>query len=140
MIKNIQLLTIVTIIHITLWGCASKKINSCNLIKETTSQLNNSVVIYFDTEDINKIQEVANKFQEAQEQILSSNISDQSLLNLTKILANIYHQYSKITQNYISAYQAKDTENLIKYQKEVAQLFTQQKNIVQQINNYCLQK
>ena len=140
MIKKTQLLIIVTIVNIILWGCANRKINSCNLIKETTSQLNSSVVAYLDSEDINNIREVADKFKGAQEQILSSDITDESLLNSAKILANIYNKYSEITNNYILAYQERDTEKIIKYQEEIAQLFNKQENIIQQINNYCLQK
>ena len=140
MIKKTQLLIIVTIVNIILWGCANRKINSCNLLQETTSQLNNSVVAYLDSEDINNIREVADRFKEAQEQILSSDITDESLLNSAKILANIYKKYSEITNNYISAYQERDTEKIIKYKEEIAQLFNQQENIIQEINNYCLQE
>lgn len=137
MIRNIRILIIVTIINITLWGCANRKINSCNLIQETASQLNNSIIIYLDSEDINNIREVADKFKEAQKQILSSNISDESLLNSAQILADIYKKYSEITNNYISAYQDRDTKKIIKYKEEIAQLFSQQKNIIQEINTYC---
>jgi hypothetical protein len=140
MIKNTQLLIIITVINIILWGCASRKINSCNLIKETTSQLNNSVVVYLDSEDIDKIREVADKFKGAEEQILSSDITDKSLLTSAKILANIYNKYSEITNNYLSAYQERDTEKIIKYKEEIVQLFTQQENVIQEINNYCLQE
>ncbi len=137
-VKKIQLLIIVTIFNFTLFGCGDNKIGSCKLIQEVTTELNQTVVLYLDSEDTIEIQQVADKFKQAEEQILSANIKDENLANLSDQLANIYNQYSIVTSNYIVAYQQRNREKVIQYKEQINQLSLKQNNIIQQINNYCL--
>jgi hypothetical protein len=137
LLKKNFLCLIVTMLNITLWGCSNSKMSSCNLLKEVTTELQETAINYWDSEDINEIQQVANKFKEAEEKILASKIRDENLLESSQKLANIYAQYSQITSTYISAYQNKEGEKMNKYQKEINQLFKNQATIIQDINGYC---
>ena len=137
--KYIILLTIVTIFNLTLWGCAGKKITSCNSIKEVATELNDKVQIYLTSEEMNQIKTVAQQFQQAQEKILSSAVKDKYLSDSADKLADIYQKYSQITNDYITAYQNKNSEQIAKYKQEINQLFVQQEQLIQQVNNYCLQ-
>lgn len=137
--KNLFLL-IVTILNITLWGCTNGKMSSCNLLKEITTELQATATSYQNSEDINDIKQVANKFKEAEEKILTAKIKDQNLRESSQKLANIYAQYSQVTIDYISAYQKKDGVTMNQYQQKMKQLFEEQNTIIQQINDYCRAK
>ena len=131
------MLLIVTILNITLWGCASNKMSSCNWLKQITTELQNTATNYWDSQDLQEIEQVAKKFQEAEQKILTSKIEDQNLLESSQKLADIYGQYSQITSNYILAYQKKDGETMNQYQQRINQLFQEQNTVIQEINNYC---
>ena len=114
--------------------------NSCNLLKEITTELQETATNYFNSEDIEEIQQVAQKFKEVQQKILTSQIKDQNLLESSKKLADIYGQYSQITIDYIFAYQKKDGEKMNQYQQKINQLFQEQNTVIQEINDYCRSK
>ena len=135
--QTIALLTIITVVNFCLWGCAKGTIKSCNLLSQTVTELKQFSDDYLDSEDSPQIQLVANQFKQAQETILDLKIRDEKLSNLSQQLADNYHNYSQLTENYISAYQNKQTNKIIDYQKEVKQLFVEQNSIIENINSHC---
>jgi cell division protein FtsB len=131
------LLVVVTILNISLWGCTIGKMGTCNLLKEINIELQETATNYQNSDNIDEIKQVANKFKEAEEKILAAKVKDQNLLESSQKLANIYAQYSQVTIDYISAYQKKDGVTMNQYQQKMNQLFAEQNIVIQQINDYC---
>ena len=136
---HFKLLTIVTIaVTFTLSGCGNKKITSCNLTQEIYTELTNNVNQYINSENPQDVAKVGDVFIQAQEKLSANGIKDENLSPLTQKLGEIYRQYNQVTNQYLSAYEARDREEIIQSKQQLNQLFQEQKEVIQEINSYCV--
>jgi mevalonate kinase len=136
-IKNLIIFLQIIVLNFILLGCLNTKVKNCQQIIKITVEVEKKVQENFNSQNPDNILKVADSFENASQQILSQKIADQHLANYSNNLGKIYHNYGEVTRNFIVAFKNKDQEKAIFYQDEVKKLFTQQQELVQQINNYC---
>lgn len=137
--KYFQLLLLIISINVSLLGCFKTKVNECRKIINISTQLAEVTQTNLAIEDINKILEIADIFDDSAQKILDKKNQDQQLAQYSQKLAIIYQKYAQITRNFVTAFQNKDTENAIIYKQEVINLAREQEDLVHNINNYCQQ-
>lgn len=137
--KYFKLLLLIIIINFSLSGCFKTKVNECRKIINISTQLAEVTQTNLAVENIDKILEIADTFDESAKKILDKKNKDQQLAEYSQKLATIYQKYAQITRNFVTAFQNKDTENAIMYKQEVINLAQEQEDLVNNINNYCQQ-
>ena len=138
-LPHLKILTIVTImINSMLWGCSSKKVSGCNTIQGVNLELTESVNPYLNSENPQEIKIVIDRFSEAEQSLSAKAVKDETLAPLTAKLASIYQQYSQVTSQYLVAYEQRNRDQIIQSKNQLNQLFEQQTQTLQQINDYCL--
>ncbi|BAQ64364.1 hypothetical protein [Geminocystis sp. NIES-3709] len=137
--KYFPLLFLILSINFSLTGCFNTKVSDCKKIINITTELAVITQANLTTKDTKKILEIADIFENSGQQILDKSFQDKQLNKYVKNLAIIYQNYGELTRNFVNAFQTKDTEKAIFYKEKIIKLSQDQKDLVNNINNYCRQ-
>ncbi|WP_373479504.1 hypothetical protein [Geminocystis sp.] len=132
-----KLLLLIITINFGLSGCFNSKVSDCREVIKISTKLAEETQNNLTTKDTNKILEIADIFDKSAQQILAKNFRDEQLIEYSKNLAIIYQTYGTLTRNFVTAFQTKDTEKAINYKQDIINLSQKQKDLVNNINNYC---
>ncbi|AFZ48623.1 hypothetical protein Cyast_2680 [Cyanobacterium stanieri PCC 7202] len=119
-------------------GCADSKTSSCRQLFNFTSTLQETIT-NLDDNNLQAIADTANTFELTSQAIANYNFEDANLGNNAIQLSQIYQAYADNTRDFVDAYQIKNQEKGILSQQNLTDLFIQQRQLVEQINNYCNQ-
>lgn len=124
------------LLSVLLIACADSKTSDCRQLFDFTSTLEESIN-NFDNHNIEAIIDTANTFELTSQGMVNYNFEDHSLQNNATQLAQIYQEYADSTRDFIDAYKIKDQEKAIFSRQKLTDLFIQQRQIVERINDYC---
>lgn len=135
--NNYSLLLIFLLISYLLTGCFNDKKIKCREITTIAVQLDNETKSNLTNQNPKNVLAVADAFDNSAKRIKTIKIKDQQLNKYNEELGNIYQEYAEATRNFIKAFQDKDLDEALNQKEKVTNLFQQQQQVVNNINNYC---
>lgn len=129
--------TILIVTNFTLFGCSNQTKLTCNQIRTIVTELNEKIEPALTSNDVGEIEAITQEFDTTSERLLTIKINDDFLTQSTQNLALIYQEYGNVTRKFLQAFTTKNTEDAIVSKETINQLFTKQKQLVTEIDNYC---
>lgn len=133
--STLSLLTI--LINLFLISCAENKISQCQKIILLTQKMAEESESYRQTEDIKKVLQVADIFEETSQQMKQLKIEDEQLQKYQLGFADVYQGNADTTRQFVAALNDKDIDTAKLIQQQVQQLGKQEQELGTEMNTYC---
>ncbi|MDJ0660726.1 MAG: hypothetical protein QNJ42_14745 [Crocosphaera sp.] len=131
-------LSVVTVfINLLLISCAETKISQCQKIILLTQKMAEESESYRQTEDIKKVLQVADIFEETSQQMKQLKIEDEKLQEYQLGFADVYQGNADTTRQFVAALNDKDIDTAKLIQQRVQQLGKQEQKLGTEMNTYC---
>lgn len=118
-------------------SCADTKVSQCQKIIVLTQKMAKDSEEYRQSEDIQKVLEVADIFEESAENMRGLKIKDSNLLTYQEGFAEIYQSHADTTRKFIKALQEKDISQARSMKQEVQKIGRKEQQLGQEMNDYC---
>ncbi len=133
----LSLITTALLANFLLTSCAATKISQCQKIILTTRKIADKSAENRQTQDIQKVLQVADAFEEAAKEMTSLKIQDEQLTQFQTGFAEVYQGHAETTRQFVSALQKKDITTARLMQQQVKRLGTKELELGNQMNEYC---
>lgn len=133
--STLSLLTV--IFNLFLIGCAETKISQCQKIILLTQKMAEESESYRQTEDIKKVLQVADIFEETSQQMKQLKIEDEKLQEYQLGFADIYQGNADTTRQFVGALNDKDIDTAKLMQQQVQQLGKREQELGAKMKDYC---
>ncbi|MBE9221356.1 hypothetical protein IQ215_01475 [Cyanobacterium stanieri LEGE 03274] len=117
-------------------SCADARISSCRQLVKIILPLEEKISTLNDN-DLEMILDTATTFELTSKIINEQTFEDNNLQRYSLKLSQIYQEYGENTRKFIDAYQTKNQDEGIFYQQKIINLFSQQNEVINEINDYC---
>ena len=128
---------LVVFLNLLLISCAETKISQCQKIILLTQKMSEESENYRRTEDIKKVLQVADIFEETSKQMKELKIEDQQLVEFQMGFADIYQGNADTTRQFVAALNNKDIDTAKLMQQQVQQLGKTEQDLGTKMKNYC---
>lgn len=118
-------------------SCATTKLSQCQRIILVTQKMAKESEKYRQSEDVEEVLAVADKFEEAAEEMKKLKIEDEQLATYQKGFAEIYLGNANTTRRFIEALQNKDITTARVMKEQVQQLGQKERKLGTGMNEYC---
>lgn len=134
--NNIKNTLIAFFLYLLLVSCADKKISGCRRLVSVITPLEEKIK-ESDDNNLEAILDTAQTFELTSQAMMNQTFDDDNLQKYSSKLSQVYQNYADNTRSFVDAYEKKDQEKGIFYQQQIINLFSQQTDIVREINGYC---
>jgi len=127
----------IAILTFLLTSCGDSKIVQCQKIAQISQKISQQAQASQDTQDPNRIGDIAQKFTDAAKQLDELSINDAQLYTYKNDLSDVYKSYSKSTFLIIDAIKNKNIKTARLAKEEVTQTSKKEQTLGQEISKYC---
>ena len=128
------------LVNLLLISCAENKISQCQKIILLTQKMAQESESYRRTEDIKKVLQVADIFDETSQQMKKLKIEDEKLQEYQMGFADIYQGNADTTRQFVAALNDKDIDTAKLMQQQVQQLGKKEQEFGAKMKDYCQDK
>ena len=125
------------LVNLFLISCAEAKISQCQKIILLTQKMAEESESYRQTEDIKKVLQVADIFEETSQQMKQLKIEDEKLQEYQIGFADIYQGNADTTRMFVDALNDKDIDTAKLMQQQVQQLGKKEQEFGAKMKDYC---
>ncbi len=125
------------LVNLLLISCAENKISQCQKIILLTQKMAQESESYRRTEDIKKVLQVADIFEETSQQMKKLKIEDEKLQEYQMGFADIYQGNADTTRQFVAALNDKDIDTAKLMQQQVQQLGKKEQEFGAKMKDYC---
>ncbi|MDJ0578469.1 hypothetical protein [Crocosphaera sp.] len=125
------------LVNLFLIGCAETKISQCRKIIILTQKMAEESENYRQTEDRQKVLQVADIFEETSQQMKQLKIEDENLQEYQIGFADIYQGNADTTRQFVAALNDKDIDKARLMQQQVQQLGKKEQELGAKMKDYC---
>ena len=125
------------LVNLLLISCAENKISQCQKIILLTQKMAQESESYRRREDIKKVLQVADIFEETSQQMKKLKIEDEKLQEYQMGFADIYQGNADTTRQFVAALNDKDIDTAKLMQQQVQQLGKKEQEFGAKMKDYC---
>lgn len=125
------------LVNLLLISCAENKISQCQKIILLTQKMAQESESYRRREDIKKVLQVADIFEETSQQMKNLKIEDEKLQEYQMGFADIYQGNADTTRQFVAALNDKDIDTAKLMQQQVQQLGKKEQEFGAKMKDYC---
>ena len=125
------------LVNLLLISCAENKISQCQKIIILTQKMAQESESYRRREDIKKVLQVADIFEETSQQMKKLKIEDEKLQEYQMGFADIYQGNADTTRQFVAALNDKDIDTAKLMQQQVQQLGKKEQEFGAKMKDYC---
>lgn len=128
---------LVILVNLLLMSCAETKVSQCQKIILLTQKMAEESESYRQTEDIKKVLQVADLFEETSQQMKQLTIEDETLQEYQSGFADVYQGNADTTRQFVAALNDKDIDTAKMMQQQVQQLGKKEQELGAKMQGYC---
>jgi PBP1b-binding outer membrane lipoprotein LpoB len=118
-------------------SCADTKVSQCKRIAILTQKVTEESTKHRPSEDLQKVLEMSDIFEESAEKMRSLNIRDSNLVTYQEGFAEIYQSHADTTRKIIKALQEKDISQARLMKQQVQKIGKKEQQLGEEMNTYC---
>lgn len=118
-------------------SCADTKVSQCEKIIVLTRKMAQQSEEYRQSEDMQKVLEMADIFEESAEKMKGLNIKDSNLVTYQEGFAEIYQSHANTTRNFVKALQEKDIDQARATKRQVQEIGKKEQKLGEEMHSYC---
>ncbi len=134
---SLTAISILMILAVMLHSCADSRTYQCQKIMVIMKKMAKSSEKYRQADDIQKVLEVTDIFEEKASEMNNLKLQDQSLVIYQKGLAQVYRDYAETTRKFVEALQNKEVSTIQLMKKRVKQIGQKEQTLGEEMRTYC---
>lgn len=141
--RDFVLLSLATAISLLTVSCAESKVSQCNKIIQVANKAVSqakSVTNGGQASDPKAMLQAADAMEKASQEMKNISVKDQKLKDYQAGFINMYRDTSKATRDFVAAFEKKDRPAAETALANLQQATTPEKQLVTDINTYCVGK